>query len=108
VTSTEFTSAQCWGGRAIAKTIAEAVPRQRVVVTGTIQTATTIPLGSGIAYACVLTDGTGQLGLVFLGRRDVPGLVPRARCTVEGTARMMEGSLVVWNPQYRFETDAPL
>jgi len=108
VKSTDFTSAECWGGRAVARTIADAGPRQRVVVTGTIGTATTLPLGSGIAYACVLTDGTGQLSLVFLGRRDVPGLVPGACCTVEGTARMVDGSLVVLNPRYRFETGAPL
>jgi hypothetical protein len=92
----------------VTTTIAETSPRQRLVVTGTIRSTRTFPLGSGVAYACVLNDGTGEIALVFLGRHSVPGVVSGACCTVEGTARMMDGSLVVWNPRYRFETGAPV
>jgi hypothetical protein len=47
--------------------------------------------------------GTGQLGLVFHGRRVAAGIVVGTRCTVEGTARMADRRLVVWNPLYRIE-----
>jgi RecG-like helicase len=107
VTENERTGVRCWGGRPVATTIADASPRQRVAVTGTVESTRTFALGSGVAYACVLTDGTGEIGLVFLGRHAVPGMVPGARCSVEGTARMVDGSLVVWNPRYRFEAGAP-
>jgi len=108
VTDSDFTSAACWGGQPVATKIVNAQPRQRVVVSGTITNARTVPIGSGIAYTCDLADGTGSLALVFLGRREIPGLVPGASCTVEGTARMVEGSLAVWNPRYRFDREAPL
>jgi hypothetical protein len=107
VTGSEYTGVRCWGGRPVATTIAEASPRQRVALTGTIVSTRTFPLGSGTAYAGALSDGTGQIGLVFLGRRAVPGMVPGACCSIEGTARMVDGSLVVWNPRYRFERGAP-
>ena len=73
----EFTQAACWGGRPVARKIADVVPRGRVVVTGE------------------------------LGRRSVAGLAVGTRCTVEGTARMEDGRLVVWNPLYRIEPAQP-
>jgi hypothetical protein len=108
VSGTESAGARCWGGRPVATTIAVTTSRQRVVVTGTIRSSRTFPLGSGVAFACRLTDGTGEIGLIFLGRRSVPAMVPGARCTIEGTARMMDGCLVVWNPKYQFEAGAPV
>jgi RecG-like helicase len=103
MSSFEFTDAVSWGGRPVARRIANAQARQRVVVTGTIDNAQTITLGSSLAYSCVLKDGTGELDLVFVGRHTVPGMIPGARCTVEGTARMIRGRLELWNPLYRFE-----
>ena len=108
MSAADFTEAPSWGGRPIATRIADATPRQRVVVRGTVRGASTIPVGSAIAYACVLTDGTGELQLLFLGRDRVPGLLPGASCTVEGTATMVGGTLAVWNPRYRFELAAPI
>jgi hypothetical protein len=51
----------------------------------------------------VLFDGSGEVGLLFLGRSSVPGIEVGARCTVEGTARMRSDRLVLWNPIYRLE-----
>ncbi len=89
----------------MARKIADAIPRGRLVVTGAVTAAdVTGPMGAR-SYECNLEDGTGQLKLVFLGRRGVPGIVPGTRCTVEGTARTEGGRLAVWNPLYRIETD---
>jgi hypothetical protein len=103
VTGWEPTTGDCWGGRPIAHRIADAAPRRRVVVTGTIVAAEpgrwrTIP-----SFICRLDDDTGCLTLVFGGSRSLPGMVKGALCTVEGTALTNGGALVLWNPFYRFE-----
>ncbi len=99
----EPTSGDSWGGRPIARRIADVRARRRVVVTATVLDAQCcIWRGSG-AQAFDLDDGTGRLTVVFGGLRSVPGMVPGARCTVEGTALADERGVVLWNPFYRFE-----
>ena len=96
----DFTEADSWGGRPVAHKISEATPRGRLVVSGVIgETAVSADHGSP-SLCCTLDDGTGEIGLLFVGRRQVAGVVTGARCTVEGTARMEGGRLVVWNPVY--------
>ncbi|HVX21566.1 MAG TPA: universal stress protein [Acidimicrobiales bacterium] len=74
------------------------------MITGTVSAATVVTRGTSPTYRCTLDDGTGQLDLLFLGRRSVPGLTVGMRCSAEGTV-LAEGSrLVVWNPLYRLET----
>ena len=80
-----------------------ALDRSRVAVGGIVVAVCGQPEGAPVAYRCVLDDGTGRIDLLFLGRRDVPGLGVGARCHVEGTARMDHGRLTVWNPLYRLE-----
>ncbi len=62
-----------------------------------------VAVGGIDSYSCVLADGTGEIGLLFIGRRTVVGLTQGARLTAEGTARMDGGRLVIWNPLYRLE-----
>jgi hypothetical protein len=101
----EFTHSACWSGLPVARKIAEAIPRCRVVVTATICDAKAVDFHGSTSYVCLLDDGTGEIGLLFLGRRRVPGLVVGSRCTVEGTARMGDRRLMVWNPFYSIEPD---
>jgi hypothetical protein len=103
VSADEFTQGPSWGGRPVARKVGEVVPRGRVVATGRIVTALTVPVGGVDSYCCVIDDETGQLDLMFLGRRQVPGLAVGRRCTVEGTVRPEGERLVVWNPLYRLE-----
>ena len=106
MSSCEFTCAASWGGKPVARRIADARARQRVVVTGAISKSRTIALGHSQAYSCVLTDGSGEIGLIFVGRHTVRGMVPGIRCTVEGTARMVGTRLEIWNPLYRLEPES--
>ena len=103
MSSDEFTDADWWEGRPVARKIAEAVPRGRVVVTGVIYSTEVTHEHGTASYECLMDDGTGEIGLLFLGRRSVAGIVVGTRCTVEGTARTEGGRLVVWNPLYRLE-----
>jgi hypothetical protein len=102
----EFTEAASWGGRPVARTIAGAVPRGRVVVSGVIYSTRQTSSHGTLSYECMIDDGTGELALLFLGRRDVAGLAKGIRCTVEGTGRLEGRRLVVWNPFYRIEADS--
>lgn len=101
--SEEFADAATWGGRPVARRIADAVPRGRVVVTGTICGAETAQRGGGVFYECTVDDGTGTLVAVFMGRASVPGLTVGARWTLEGTAHAARGRIEVLNPRYRLE-----
>jgi hypothetical protein len=106
VSTVSVTDGDTWGGRPVARRLADAALRRRVVVTGTIcdtGTARSGALGHRGSFRCELDDGTGHIALLFLGRPDVPGLTPGTRCTVEGTARADRDGLVLWNPLYRLE-----
>jgi hypothetical protein len=87
----------------VARRIADAIPRGRVVVTGTIRETATVRVGGTPSCLLMLDDGSGRVDLVFVGQSRVPGLVKGARCTVEGTARMRGGRNVILNPLHRFE-----
>jgi hypothetical protein len=86
-----------------------AFERSRVAAGGAIVSASLWSREEGgessLGYRCVLDDGTGCIDLLFVGRYRVPGLVPGARCRVEGTARMDHGRLTLWNPLYRLGPD---
>jgi hypothetical protein len=79
------------------------VPRSRLVVLGTICTTRTVNIGGSGSLLAVLDDQSGQIGLLFLGRPLIGGLIPNARCSVEGTVRQGRTGLVILNPLYRLE-----
>jgi amino acid transporter len=59
-------------------------PRQRARVTGRVRSVR-VQAGAGVpSVECTIADATGQLMLVFQGRRRVPGIEPGARITAEG------------------------
>ena len=103
MSSFEFTGGDIWCGRAVARKVCEVEPRSRLVVTGTICGAEVIEVGGSRSGSYLLDDGTGTVDLVFLGRPRVQDLSCGTRCTIEGTARLDHGGLVVWNPLYRIE-----
>jgi RecG-like helicase len=112
MSSFELTSESLWCGRPIARQVRDVRPRFRLVVTGRICAVETVSFGGSPTYRIVIDDGTGQLELLFLGRRTIAGLVVGARCSVEGTAQLARGRFVVWNPLYKLEpsdctNDAP-
>jgi hypothetical protein len=103
VNAWEPTSEECWGGRPIARHVADARPRQRVVVTGkVVDEQACIWRGFG-ARVFAVDDGTGRLNIVFGGVRLKPGMVEGVQVTVEGTALADERGIVLWNPFYRLE-----
>jgi two-component system sensor histidine kinase KdpD len=88
-------------GQKVARRIADVTKAGLLQVTGTVTETHRVPVGSGLAYRATLTDGTGSLDLLFIGRATVRGIEPGVRCTVEGRAAERDDRLVVWNPRYR-------
>ncbi|HXQ43164.1 MAG TPA: hypothetical protein VN816_00875 [Acidimicrobiales bacterium] len=103
MTGWEPTAGDSWGGRPIARRIADIAPRRRVVVTGTIVDTESSCWRRWPAYICRFDDDTGSITIVFGGPRPVPGIVKGVLCTVEGTALSNGAGLLLWNPFYRFE-----
>ena len=67
-----------WGGRLIARRLADAAPRHRLQATGVIVTAVTARWRSMNAWVCRLHDDTGVITLVFSGARPALGMIPGA------------------------------
>jgi len=104
VTEGDQATSDTWGGRPVARRIADAAPRRRVVVTATV-TSVELRRWRGVpAWTVTVDDDTGSLTVVFTGIRPVPGMDKGARCTVEGTVLADGPGLAVWNPRYRFES----
>lgn len=76
-------------------------PRERVILSGTIDETGTIRAGPSPVYRCVLTGAHGEVDLLFLGRATIAGLTVGIRCRIEGTVTVYHGRLAVWNPRYQ-------
>ena len=50
-----------------------------------------------------LWDGTGQVTLVWLGRRDIPGIQPGRRIVVHGRLTNRKGEPTIFNPSYELQ-----
>jgi hypothetical protein len=75
----------------------------RVAVSGVIAAATPMSISGCPACRYTLTDDTGEVDLMFLGRVMVPGLETGRHCSAEGRAAARDGRMVIWNPRYLLE-----
>ncbi|GAA4433235.1 hypothetical protein GCM10023169_40010 [Georgenia halophila] len=81
---------------------ADLVPRHRATVAGTVTALTYRPKDQTPAMTARVSDGTGTVDLVFLGRRDVPGIDPGRRLVAEGMVCAPDGDrAAMFNPAYR-------
>jgi hypothetical protein len=53
---------------------------------------------------CEITDGTGSLVVVFIGRRRIPGIDPGTNLVVVGTVGTWRRRLAILNPTYELLT----
>lgn len=74
--------------------------RQQVSLTGTISTVTIHPRGGHPALEVELRDGSGAVTLVWLGRRQIPGIDPGRTIKIWGRISCHEGRRLVYNPRY--------
>ena len=78
--------------------------RQRTKVRGRVRSVRVQPLAGVPTLECTLYDETGGLAVVFLGRREIPGIGPGAKLTAEGMVSDHQGRLAILNPDYELES----
>lgn len=82
--------------------IADAQLRQPVRLAGVIRRLTVFPLEGQESLEALLFDGTGDVSVVFMGRRGIQGLTLGSRLVVEGVLGEQRGSLRLVNPKFEF------
>ncbi len=88
-------------GRSVGCTTVEsAPPRRRAKVSGVLRSVTFRPRQGVPALEAELYDGSGSLALVWLGRREIAGIIPGRRLTAEGMVCLVDGRRAIFNPRY--------
>jgi hypothetical protein len=82
--------------------IAEAEPRSRAKLAGVVRRITVKPLEGHESLEALLYDGTGEVTVVWMGRRSIPGLNLGTRLVVEGVVADQRGERRVVNPAFEF------
>ncbi len=80
--------------------IAATADREVAVVTGTLRAVTARPRGSSLSLQADLWDGSGSVTLVWLGRREIPGIEPGRKMVVKGRIATIHGAQTIFNPDY--------
>ncbi|MPV49414.1 MULTISPECIES: OB-fold nucleic acid binding domain-containing protein [unclassified Pseudactinotalea] len=91
--------------------IGDAVPGTVVDLLGTVRSLTYSPPGAPPTVSAELYDGSGSADLIFLGRREIAGIVPGRRLAVHGRiGAHLPGSarMHLFNPAYRLLPPARL
>ncbi len=81
--------------------VADITARERVTVTGTLRTVTLRPRAGVPALVADLYDGSGSISLVWLGRRQIPGIDPGRRLVCYGRVTLDHDRPVIFNPRYK-------
>jgi hypothetical protein len=84
--------------------IAAVVARRPTILVGRV-VAVEAHVRPWVRFNVEFCDGTGTVILRFMGRTEVPGLVPGRRMSVDGTPSMEGDSLIMLNPLYTLLDD---
>jgi RecG-like helicase len=94
---------QAWASRIVGTVrIRDAVSRSRVKLAGVVRRITVVPLEGHESLEVLLYDGTGQVTVVWMGRRSIPGLSLGTRLVVEGMMAEQRGERRLVNPSFEF------
>ena len=80
--------------------IAESENREVVDVAGMLRAVTLRPHGTSLTMEADLWDGTGNVTLIWLGRREIAGIEPGRRIVVHGRLTSIRGERAIYNPTY--------
>ena len=82
--------------------IGDAPPRDRVKIAGVIKRITVFPMQGQESLEALVSDGTGEIIVVFMGRRGIGGLTLGTRVVVEGVIGVQHGTARMINPRLEF------
>jgi amino acid transporter len=86
------------------KPIGEVTDREMADVAGTLRTVTLRPRGPSLTMEADLWDGSGNITLIWLGRRDIPGIRPGRKIEVRGRVSRIKGEMTIYNPDYELRS----
>ena len=86
--------------------IHEAKHRDQVHLAGRVKALRVQPLRGVPTLECTLVDGTGEMVVVFLGRRQLAGVKIGTRMSVEGRVGVHRGKQAIVNPMYELQAPA--
>jgi cytochrome c-type biogenesis protein CcmE len=82
--------------------IASCPNRRRVRLAGVVKRITVTPIQGSESLEAVISDGTSEVSVMWMGRRSIPGLTLGTRVIVDGVvAREGSGCRMV-NPTFEF------
>jgi RecG-like helicase len=79
--------------------IGDAPLRSRVTIAGVIRRITVLPMEDNEALEVLVSDGTGEVVVQFMGRRSIAGLGLGTRVVVEGVLGEHHGVIKMLNPR---------
>ena len=79
--------------------IGDAPLRQSVKIAGVIRRLTVFPMADNESLESVVSDGTGEVVVRFMGRRAIGGLTLGSRVVVEGVLGEHHGHVHMINPR---------
>jgi hypothetical protein len=82
--------------------VAAAEVRARAKVAGVVRRITVRPVEGYESLEALLSDGTGEIEVVWMGRRSIPGLSLGTRVVVDGVVGEQRGRLRMVNPTFEF------
>jgi RecG-like helicase len=82
--------------------IADAPSRTPVKVAGVVKRITVRPVEGYESLEALLSDGTGDITIVWMGRRSIPGLTLGTRVVVEGVVGELRAGRRMVNPRFEF------
>ncbi len=74
--------------------------RHRVQIVGSLRSVSLRPRAGVPALEAEISDGTGVVTLIFLGRREIPGITPGRWLRVSGLVACDAGRRTIYNPGY--------
>ena len=83
-----------------ATAIADAPDRELVCLVGALRTVTLRPVAGVPALEADLWDGTGAVTVIWLGRREIPGIQPGRTLQIRGRLTTSRGRRAIYNPAY--------
>jgi hypothetical protein len=87
--------------------IAELPQRDRVTVAGTLRSVTLRPRAGVPALVADLYDGSGSISLIWLGRRQIPGIEAGRSLVCYGRVTSDHDQPVIFNPRYELRPAGP-
>jgi hypothetical protein len=87
-----------------ATAIADCPDREPVCIVGTLRTVTFRPRAGVPSLEAELWDGTGSVTVVWLGRREIPGIDPGRSIRLRGRITTLHERRAIYNPIYELRS----